>query len=105
MKIENFEQVKNLIAQIDKHENKLRLLIKYPPTIEIYVEHCPLYSTIKSKNSLVRSSFLTQNSFYKIGTMGNCEHEYHKQAKELIEFIKIDLQDRINNLKSMLEML
>jgi len=84
MKIENFEQVKNLIAQIDKHENKLRLLIKYPPTIEIYVEH----STI-----------------YRIGTMGNCEHEYHKQAKELIEFIKIDLQDRINNLKSMLEML
>lgn len=85
MKFENFKQVKGLVEQIEKHQRNLDAL------------DCQVDVLIVHSNGSSR--------IYTIGTDSTCEHEYQKPAAHLIETVKGDLKSRIENLKSMLELL
>ena len=84
MKYENYETVKKLVNQIDKHQRSLNLL---------------------EGNNTVIIEYSYGSRVYSIGTWNDCEHEYQKQAAALIDFIRDDLQNRIDNLKSQLAQL
>jgi hypothetical protein len=85
MKYEDKEQVFNLIRQISNHQENLKDLTNF----EISV-------IIQTKN---------HTTLFTIGTASDSEHQYTKQASFLIDYIKKDLEQRIENLKSMLEKL
>lgn len=85
MKFENFEQVKGLVEQIEKHQRNLNAL------------ECQVDVLIVHSSGGCR--------IYTIGTDSDCEHEYQKPAAHLIETVKGDLKSRIENLKALLELL
>jgi len=84
MKIENFEQIKKLMDQLEKYNKKLEAL-------DCEVDVLIVYSNSGSSR------------IYTIGTDSTCEHEYQKPAAQLIETVKDDLKSRIENIKSTLE--
>jgi hypothetical protein len=84
MKYENFNQAKDLVEQIQKHQRNLDSLQEKPEVLII---------------------FPSGSRIYTIGTESTCEHEYQKPAAHLVETIKTDLKNKIQNLKSMLELL
>ena len=84
MKYENFETVKKIVDQIKKHQRNLDLL---------------------ENNNTVIIEYSYGSRLYSIGTWDDSDHEYQKQAAALIDFIRDDLQNRIDNLKSQLEQL
>ena len=81
MEYENIEQVNQIAEQIKWLQNNLNSLNDNPDVV-------------------IR--FIHGGIIYTIGTDSNCEHEYSENAIKLISDIKTDLQNRINNLKSML---
>ena len=85
MKYENFETVKKLVNQIEKHQRIL---------------DCLDYTNVVLVKSINPDMII-----YTIGASQTCEHEYQKQAEGIIEFIRLDLQNRIDNLKSQLAQL
>ena len=85
MRYENYATVKNLVNQIEKHQKTLDLL--------------------ETSNNTVIIEYSYGSRVYSIGVWTDCEHEYRKQAAALIDFIKDDLQNRIENLKSQLAQL
>lgn len=84
MKYENIQQISNICDQIKKHQANLDLLNDETNVLVV----------VKNKATI-----------FTIGTWNGSEHEYKKIAEHLVMDIKIDLNDRINNLKSMLETL
>lgn len=83
MKYENFDQVVKIVASIEKHECKLNEL-----DIDVQVD------------------IIRWNTTFKIFSIEiNDDVEYNKQASELVNFIRTDLRNRIDNLKSQLEQL
>lgn len=85
MKYENFEKCKELVEKIQGCKNKLATLNSTDPSIEI-----------KTRLGML---------IYELSTEVYYEGEYSRQALELVNFIKEDLQDRINNYKEELEKL
>jgi hypothetical protein len=84
MKYENFKQAKGIVEQIEKHQYNLNSLSDKPKVL-----------IISPAGGII----------YTIETDGNFEHEYRKQAIRLVDDVKTNLQNRIDNLKSMLELL
>lgn len=85
MKYENAKQCQSIVETIQKHEKILNAL-QEPITVMI---------NANEKIGIV----------YSIGVWSDCKHEYYEPAKLLIDTIKKDLQNRIDKLKSQLELL
>ncbi len=80
----------------DKHINikhNIELLEKYENQLEML------------NNDIIELSIYSNNhddylkTIFTIGTDGNCEHQYSKEAIKFIEYIKNDLVTKINSIK------
>ncbi len=81
MKYENFKQAKNIVEQIDSHQEKLKELGTYNVKVAV------------SNNS---------GTIYTIGVDPDSEHQYAEAARILTNAMRDDLKFRIEQLKSIL---
>lgn len=85
MKYENFEMIKNLADQIESHQRNLNVVL--------------------CEGNIVCFQHKSGRPIFRIGVDAGCTDEYSHQARELVDYIKKDIQSRIDNMKSQLELL